>query len=1058
MNTEKEDLGFIEKILKFSIKHRLFVLLFTIALAFYGLKQLEKLPIDAVPDITNNQIQINAEVTGLSPIQVEKQVTFVIENALKGISGLEATRSLSRSGFSQVTAIFDDGVDIYFARQQVGEKLSSIKDQLPNGVEPEMGPIATGLSEVYFWALEFEGEADVYKTSDGRILKTEEEKLGYLRYVQDWIIKPQLIGLKGLAGVDSIGGYESQIQVIPDLRKLNSLNISLKDLVEAIKSGSLAIGGGYLEEKGEALLIASDAELHSEDELKKLVIATRDGRAVYLKDVATVEIGFSPRYGSASYNGKEGVIGTALMRIGENSRTVAIEVADKLDDIESTLPDNVKLFRLLDRSKLVNSTIHTVITNLSEGALLVILVLFLMLHNIPLALITASIIPLSLLLTSIGMVKNHISGNLMSLGALDFGLIVDGTIIIAENALRKLSLARGRKGSLLSLDERLKITMESASEMIKPSLFGQAIIMVVYLPIFTLTGVEGKIFHPMAATVIFALLSAFVLSLTFVPAMIALFVKDPREPSKEGLFSKFNRFYSLSLSQVIQKPLYIIALSVFLVFSSAIIFTHMGQEFTPTLDEHDIAIQMSRGPSTSLKSATKMQEEVESALLEVPEVQLVYSKTGTAELASDPMPVDASDTFVILKPKHDWRSPSFTKEDLIEEMEDKLKGLLGNNFEFTQPIEMRFNELIGGVKSDVAVKIYGDDLAVLESLGGKIAKSLGKVKGARDVSVDVPGGSPLLSMKLNRGALSRLGLSAGDVLNTLSIALNGGNSGYIYNGDIRQEIVVRLSEKEKNDLESILKIPVKLPGGDKSVFLQDVMNLEKTDSIGQVARENGKRMVSVQVNVRGNDLKSFIDSAAFEIKKNVKIPPGYWIEYGGQFQQLLSAKKTLMVVVPVCLALIFSLLFTALHCLKNALLVFTGIPLAVTGGIFALFLSGMPFSISAAIGFIALSGIAVLNGLVLMTSFQKHLEVSRSLEEAIIESASERLRPVLMTAFVASLGFLPMALATGAGAEVQKPIAVVVIGGLLTSTTLTLLLLPALLGIVYEEKKVILRS
>lgn len=1052
----------IAKILQVSIQYRYLIVFLTLAIALFGLFSLKNLPIDAVPDITNNQIQINTVVQGLTPEQIEKKVALPIENALKGIPGLESTRSLSRDGFSQTTAIFEDHINVYFARQQVNERLAEIRSDLPSGADPQMGPISTGLSEIYFWSLDFDPSRIVpsshpglhangsYLTPEGILLTTDKEKLGYLRVIQDWVVKPQLQGIKGLAGVDSIGGYILQYQVEPYLDRLKYLQISLFELIEAIENNNLAIGSGFLEKKGEAILVKADARIQSLNDLGNVVITYKNERPIFLKDVANVTLGEEARSGSSSINGTETVIGTAMMLIGENSRSVANEVNSKIQDVSNSLPESIVITPLLNRMKLIDSTISTVASNLSEGALLVVVILFLMLGNFRAALITACVIPLAMLMTAIGMIQSSISGNLMSLGAIDFGLIVDGAIIIAENCLSRLALKRKELGRGLALDERLNEVMLASKEMIQPSVYGQGIIMLVYLPLLALSGVEGKMFQPMALTVLFALASAFILSLTFVPAMVALFVKEPKEEKGSFALHAMKQKYQSILENALRNPKLVIALASFAVLSACALFTTLGQEFAPTLDEQDIAVQATRSASTSLAEATKMQLAVEKSLLMFPEVEKVFSKTGTAELASDPMPPDASDTFVILKERKHWPNPALDKMELIEAMDEKLSKHTGSSFEFTQPIQMRFNELIAGVKSDVAVKIYGDYLPVMEATAHKIASVIRKIPGARDVIVDRVEGSPELTFHVNREASARYQISVKDILELLQIAVNGVKAGIVYEGDRQFNIVVKLNEKERQNFSALQNLPLFFTNGN-FVPLKAVSSPLETTGIGVVNREQGKRMLSVEANVRGTDIGSFVDKAKSAVHAKVKIPPGYWIEWDGQFKHLDSAKERLLIIVPLCLLSIIVLLSLAFHSLKDALLVFTGVPLALSGGITALAIRGLPFSISAAAGFIALSGIAVLNGLVLITCIRQLMGKGEAPYSSIVTGSVMRLRPVLLTALVASLGFIPMALATGAGAEVQRPLATVVIGGLISSTLLTLVVLPSLL--LLSEKK-----
>lgn len=1058
----------IERILRFSLHYPFGVLLFTLIIAAYGIYSFTRLPIDAVPDITNNQVQINTIQAGLSPTQVEKQVTYVVETALAGIPGLQMTRSISRNGFSQVTAIFDDEVDIYFARQQINERLSEIKENLPEGAEPHMGPISTGLGEIYMWTVDFKHpdgkDAKIeeglpgwqsdgsYLTPEGYNLKTDLEKDSYLRTVQDWIIKPQLKGIQGLAGVDSIGGFVRQYHIEPNIERMIALGLSFDEIIQAIRKNNLSIGPGYIEKQGESLLVKSDERLDSPRQIETIVVAVREGIPIRIRDIADVGIGKEMRTGSATHNGHEAVVGTALMLIGANSRIVSQAVDKKLQEINRTLPSDIEAKSVINRTKLVNATIRTVTTNLSEGAILVIAVLFAFLGYFRAALITALVIPLSMLMTAIGMVHSKISGNLMSLGAIDFGLIVDGAVIITENCLRRLSLKQHELGRDLETEERMQEVMGATKEMIQPTVFGQAIIIIVYFPILALSGIEGKMFHPMAITVIFALISAFILSLTFVPAMIAVFLKGHLKERDNVLVSWAKRIYEPLIKGTLQFPWITIGASSLVVAASFLLFYGLGQEFVPTLDERDIAMHAIRIPSTSLSQSTMMQQEIEKTLLTIPQVSYIFSKTGTAEMASDPMPFNVSDTFIILKPKSEWPDPSLSKEDLIKNIEKEVTQIPGNNYEFTQPIEMRFNELISGVRSDLAVKIYGDDFTLMQKTAEQIAHVLKEIPGAADVKIAQTTGLPVLDVKIDHEAASRLGINVSDALEVIAIAMGGGKAGQLFEGDRRFDLIVKLPDALREDMTTLSNLPIPLnhrtenlkQGHFPYVPLSEVAKLEVKEGFNEIRRENGKRFVAVQANVRGTDLGSFVDQAKLKINNQVKIPEGYWLDWGGQFENLISAKNRLLVVVPICFGLIFLLLYSAFNSVRYALLVFTGVPLALTGGILALWMRSMPFSISAAIGFIALSGIAVLNGLVLITYINQLRKENLDIEDAIVTGALTRLRPVLMTALVASLGFLPMALATGTGAEVQKPLATVVIGGLISATLLTLLVLPAL--------------
>lgn len=1063
----------IERILSFSLHHRYLIALLTAAVAAFGIYSLKSLPIDAVPDITNNQVQINSVAPAFSPMEVEKQVTYPVETALAGIPGLEYTRSISRNGFSQVTAVFDDKVDIYFARQQVGERISEAKESLPQGVEPKMGAISTGLGEIYMWTVEYEnprgkgaeikdGQAGwqsdgSYLTPEGQRLKNELEQASYLRTVQDWIIRPQLKGVKGVAGVDAIGGYVKQYQVQPDPEKMVALGLSFADIVNALEGNNVSIGAGYIERRGEAYVVRSDGRIENSEQIGDIVVAKRGGVVVYLKDIANVGIGKELRTGSASENGEEVVVGTALMLIGENSRTVSEAVDQKMTEINKSLPPGIKGKTVLNRTKLVDRTIGTVQKNLIEGALLVIVVLFMLLGNIRAALITALVIPLSMLMTSMGMIRAGISGNLMSLGALDFGLIVDGAVIITENCLSRLAHRQHTEGRILTLRERLHEVMVASREMIQPSVFGQAIIIMVYIPLLTFTGVEGKMFEPMAMTVIFALIAAFVLSLTFVPAMLAIFVKGKVEEKESRVIHKTKSWYEPALDYALKMPLRVIGIATAGFVFAIALFSTMGQEFIPTLDEKDIAMHAMRIPSTSITQSQELQFAVEKAVSTVPEVAFVFSKTGTAEMAADPMPPNVSDNFIILKDKDQWPDPSISKSEIIAKINKAVSDVPGNNYEFTQPIQMRFNELISGVRSDVAIKLYGDDFPALEKTAAELVQVLKTVDGAADVKMEQTSGLPMLEIKQDKKAIARYGLNVRDVMDVLSIAVGGREAGLVFQGDRRFDILVRLPDALRQDLKVLENLPILLPPDDdvtastsqphtRPVYipLKQVAKLEIKDGPNQISRENGKRRVVVQANVRGRDIGSFVKDAQAAIDQKVKIPAGYWLDWGGQFKNLQEAKARLAVVVPACFFMIFLLLFTALGSVKQALLVFSGVPLALTGGILTLWLRGMPFSISAAVGLIALSGVAVLNGLVMITRINQLVRENMEPHIAIREGALSRFRPVLMTALVASLGFVPMAIASGAGAEVQKPLATVVIGGLITATILTLLVLPAI--------------
>lgn len=1072
----------IERILDLSIRHRALVVMLTLAAAVLGGVSLRHLSIDAVPDITNRQVQINTRAPGLSPTDIEKQVTFPIETALAGIPGLDYTRSLSRNGFSQVTAVFHDDVDIYFARQQVNERLLAARGTLPAGAEPSMGPIATGLGEIHMWTVEYhhpDGRAGPLadgspgRQSDGRYLTPEGQYLGrpleqaaYLRTVQDWIVRPQIKTVPGVADVDVIGGYVKQYHVRPDPTRLLAYGLTFHDVIAALERNNAGIGAGYIESGGEAFQVLSDGRLANAGQIGDVVVDTRGGIPIYVSDVAEIGIGRALRSGAASRNGEEVVVGTALMRIGENSREVAAAVGARLEEIGRSLPPDVHIEPVLNRTELVDATIETVRNNLVEGALLVIAVLFWILGNLRAALITALVIPLAMLMTATGMVQAGITGNLMSLGALDFGLIVDGAVIIVENCLRHLNDAQRAKGRPLTRDERLHQVFVATRQVRKASVFGEAIIIVVYIPVLSLTGIEGKMFHPMAATVIIALLSAFVLSLTFVPAMVALAFRGTVTEKDNRFIHAARTAYTPLLTAALKHPGRVLAVAAAIFAGTLWLFTRLGQEFVPPLDEGNLAVQAMRIPGTGLTQSLAMQAEVEKTIARLPEVAYAFGKTGTAEMATDPMPPNISDTFVILRPRHDWPEPDKPKAKLIEQMEAALKELPGNQYEFTQPIEMRFNELIAGVRSDVGIKLYGDDFAVMQPLARRIARLLGDVPGAADVKVEQTSGLPSLDIIVDRAAIARYGIDIADVHEVIA-AVGGRDAGQVFEGDRRYALVVRLPETLRTDVAALRQLPVPLPPGRERprpkpkafgplssstvaasgglvIPLGEIARVETTEGFNQVSRENGKRRIVVQANVRGRDLGSFVAEARQRIAAELQLPAGYWLDWGGQYENLVKAKERLQIVVPACLFLIFLMLFSAFNSAGHAVLIFSGVPFALVGGVLSLWLRGMPFSVTAAVGFIALSGVAVLNGLVLVSFIEQLRKEGLPLEQAITQGTLTRLRPVLTTALVASLGFLPMALATGTGAEVQKPLATVVIGGLISSTLLTLLVLPLL--------------
>ena len=1045
-------MNILESVLQFSIRRRWVVLVITLAAAGVGLYNLTRLSIDAVPDITNVQVQINTEAPGYSPLEAEQRITFPIETAVAGMPHLDYSRSISRYGLSQVTVVFEEGTDIFFARQLIAERLQEVEDQLPPGINPRMGPIATGLGEIYMYTVEADPGA---KNTDGTEYTPTD-----LRTIQDWVIRPQLRNTSGVADVNTIGGYEKQFHVNPEPDQLLAYGLTFRDVMEALTRNNANVGAGYIERAGEQYLIRAPGQVESIQEIENVILGSRSGVPVRIRDVAEVGLGRELRTGAATENGEEVVLGTVFMLMGENSRAVSRRVDQRMEDIQRSLPDGITARTVYDRTTLVDKTIATVRNNLTEGALLVIAVLFLFLGNIRAALVTALVIPLSMLLTVTGMVENRISANLMSLGALDFGIIVDGAVIIVENCMRRLGEEQKRLGRLLSPKERLSVVADASQEVRKATLFGEMIIIIVYLPILTLSGVEGKMFTPMAITVVMALLAAMILSVTFVPAAVAVFAKGRISENENRLMRVFSRAYVPTLRWALANRATLIIAAATVVLLSSLLATRMGSEFIPSLDEHDIAMHALRIPGTSLTQAIEMQEELETRIRQFPEVDRVFAKIGTAEIATDPMPPNVADNFIMLKPRSEWPDPHLRKTEFVQRLEAAVAEVPGNNYEFTQPIQMRMNELIAGVRSDVAVKVYGDDMDVLLAAGNRISEVLEGVQGAADVKVEQVTGLPILTIGMNRAAMARYGLNVADVQDVVEIAIGGKEAGQVFEGDRRFDLVVRLPEAMRMNLEAMGRLPVPLPGGDAPVNAQPaslggafgrnyvplgaVADLAVALGPNQISRENGKRLIIVTANVRLRDVGSFVEDAQAAIEQQVEIPPGYWTDWGGQFEQLISASRRLWVVVPLALLLIFALLFISFRSVTDALLVFTGVPLALTGGVAALWLRGIPLSISAGVGFIALSGVAVLNGLV-MISFKNQLrEAGKPLDDAIFQGALTRLRPVLMTALVASLGFVPMALATSIGAEVQRPLATVVIGGILSSTALTLVVLPVL--------------
>ncbi|MFX1682945.1 CusA/CzcA family heavy metal efflux RND transporter [Mitsuaria sp. CC2] len=1037
-----------ERIIRFAIEHRWLVMLAVFGMAALGVFSYQKLPIDAVPDITNVQVQINTGAPGYSPLETEQRVTYPIETVMAGLPGLQQTRSLSRYGLSQVTVIFNDGTDIYFARQLVNERIQSARSQLPEGVTPNIGPISTGLGEIFLWTVESEPGA---KKPNGELYTPAD-----LREIQDWVIKPQLKNVTGVTEINSIGGFAKEYHVAPDPSKLSSYGLTLSDVVTALDRNNANVGAGYIERRGEQYLIRAPGQVRSMTDIGNIVLLNAGGVPVRVRDVATVEIGRELRTGAATDNGREVVLGTVFMLIGENSRTVSQAVAKKMAEINANMPKGVHAVTVYDRTKLVDKAIATVKKNLIEGAVLVIAILFLFLGNIRAAILTAMVIPLSMLFTFTGMVNQKVSANLMSLGALDFGIIIDGAVVIVENCVRRLAHAQEHKGRLLTRSERFHEVFLASQEARRPLLFGQLIIMIVYLPIFALAGVEGKMFHPMAFTVVIALVGAMILSITFVPAAVALFIGKKVAEKENWLMSWARRAYEPLLNYVMGAKAVVLTFAAVMIVLTGLIAARMGSEFIPSLNEGDFAIQALRIPGTSLTQSLAMQQQLESTLkAKFPEIDRVFARTGTAEIASDPMPPNISDGYVMLKPQDEWPDPKRTRDDLLAAVQAEAAKLPGQNYEFSQPIQLRFNELISGVRSDVAVKIFGDDMDVLNATAQKIQGLLQGIQGSSEVNVEQTTGLPMLSVTVDRERTARYGINVQDVQDTLATAVGGRDAGIMFEGDRRFGILVRLPEVLRADVEAIKRLPIPMPvgadGARRFIPLSEVADFTTAPGPNQVSRENGKRRIVVSSNVRGRDLGSFVAEAQQLIGAQVQVPTGYWMVWGGQFENLQSATQRLQIVVPVSLLLVFVLLFAMFGNMKDGFIVFTGIPFALTGGIVALWLRDIPLSISAAVGFIALSGVAVLNGLVMISFIRNLRESGKGLDEAIHEGALTRLRPVLMTALVASLGFVPMALATGTGAEVQRPLATVVIGGILSSTALTLLVLPILYRLAHRR-------
>ncbi|MCU4613050.1 efflux RND transporter permease subunit [Acinetobacter parvus] len=1034
--------GLFDRIIQFAIRNAIWVMLFVMTWIAVGIWSYQKLPIDAVPDITNTQVQINTQANGYTALEVEQRITYPIETAMAGIPNLEQTRSISRYGLSQVTIIFKDGTDIYWARQLINQRLQEADGQLPDAVDPLMSPVSTGLGEIYQWVIKAKPDA---KKEDGTPYTAMD-----LREIQDWIVRPQLQRVKGVAEINSIGGYNKTYIVSPDLKRLQQLQISLTEFQTALQENNENRGAGFIEENGQQLTVRVPGMLSTVEDIQNITVSVKNGLPIRVADIATVAIGHDLRTGAATYNGEETVLGIAMMMMGENSRTVAQAVDAKIQEIQPTLPKGVEIETVYDRTSLVNKAIKTVQKNLVEGAILVIVILFVFLGNFRAALITACVIPLSMLFTLTGMAEQNISANLMSLGALDFGIIVDGAVVIVENCIRRLAEAQHHAGRLLTRQERFKEVFLAAKQARKPLLFGQAIIMVVYLPIFALTGVEAKMFHPMAMTVVMALLGAMILSVTFVPAAVALFITGEVKEKESRWMQVLKRKYQQILDWAYQFKMVVVTLAVSILVLTGVLTTQIGSEFAPQLSEGDFALQQMRSPSTGLEQSLRMQENTEKLILKnFSEVKAVFARTGTAEVATDVMPPNISDAVILLKPRDQWENPKETIDELRTRMQAFLENIPGNNSEFSQPIELRFNELISGVRSDVGIKVFGDDMDVLNTQAQTIAQQVQKISGATAVKVEQTTGLPVLNVDINNALAAQYGLSVKSIQDVVAASVGGQNVGQILQGDRRFDFEIRLPDEQRT-AQNLAQLPIQLPNGGL-IQLQDIAKVETISGMNQVGRENGKRRVIVTANVEGRDLGSFVQELQATLKQQ-PLPAGYWLEYGGQFENLASAAARMQIVIPLALITIFVLLMAVFHNFKESLLVFSGVPFALSGGLVALWLRDIPLSMSAGVGFIALSGVAVLNGLV-MLSFIKELREQFDVHKATWQGAILRLRPVLMTAFVASLGFIPMAIATGTGAEVQRPLATVVIGGIISSTLLTLLILPVVYRWMNEAKE-----
>lgn len=1037
----------INKIIHFSVYNRGIVLLATVAMAIAGAIAFQTLPIDAVPDITNNQVQVNTVIAGLAPEEIERTITFPVESSMRGIAGVIQVRSITRFGLSQVTVVFKDGVDIYRARQMVSERLQGVLPDMPKGAEAKLGPVSTGLGEIFQYTLDVKNPS---QDPNERL-----KQLMEIKALQDWFIKPRLMTVEGVAEINTTGGYERQYHVQPDIRKMVSYGIHFEEIAEALERANKNVGGGYISQTAEQFLVQGVGLFKGPEDIAKVPVKQLDSfRIIKVGDIAKVALGKQLRTGAATINGQETVLGTVMMLLGENSRTVSSRVKERVDEVAKSLPEGYVLTTVYNRSDLVNATLGTVEHNLALGATLVIVILFLLIGNARAAVITAVTIPLSLLATFLVMKPLGISGNLMSLGALDFGIIVDGTVILIDNCVRYIQDLTKKHGRALTRAEVQKAVYEATVEVRVAAGFGELIVVVVFLPIFGLVGIEGKMFTPMAATFAIAVASALVLSFTTAPALASIFLSGNAKDSEPKLMAWVRRAYTPILELTFKHKVATISLSIVAVIVGGALFLTRGAEFLPQLSEGSFAFHMIRPVNISLDQSIAFQLKADKIVKEFGEVDNVFSRIGTSEVATDPMGVNISDTYIMLKDRDDWpkhENAKHTYESLVTALVSKLeRELPGQNYLASQPIQMRFNELLEGTRADVSVKVFGPDLQQNMDIAKQIQAVVSKVPGAGDVEVDLAGTSPVLKIEPKGPELTKYGAGTMDVLDTIAIALGGQEAGFIYEGDRKFPIFVRLSEEERSDLEIIKKLPVGI-SANVIVPLADLATPTFSETFGSINREDSNRRSAVLINLRGRDTESFVNEARAEVEKAIKIPQGYFVHWGGNFKNLQEARNRLLILTPISLIIVLLMIYAAFGSVGQTALIFLCVPFALVGGIISLVLGGMPFSISAGVGFIALSGIAVLNGVVLVNYFNQLKLEGKTGKDLVVTGTLIRLRPVLMTALVAIFGFLPMMLSTGIGSEVQRPLATVVIGGLISSTILTLIVLPTLYSI-FEKR------